>query len=271
MFKQIGLATLAALLFAQCGGSNSDALQQELAALKQRVQNDSLMLLDFETQFSSIDSAISQVMRFTDDAYSMDKRDLKSQIQQIDRILTEKNAEIEKLQKDISRANGSAKAVATLKKSLEDKQRLMEQQAQEVEALKMRISELQGENERLVNETAMLQQGIQQKDEIINAVSNQVAEEQRKLEQVRQEAARAEQTAKAAQQQTLSEYYMIADQLIESARLVSKPKAKEDLASKAYQYLCKAHKANSYQALQRMDALKADKELGKFLKTAQCN
>lgn len=269
MLRLITLFFIASL-FASCGSNQScGEIEQELSSLKQRIQNDSLLIADFDRQVLDIDMAIDEIAQLTQEAeQGGSRRSVQDKIATIETIIADKIAAIEQLEKELDSANSSKRRFS---RELEDKKQLIEMQLAEINDLKNQVGILRNENQTLANENVGLQQTVQGQNQTITQISNEVAQAQQRLNQLNQEIAQKEQQAENLQRQMLNQDILQAQLLAQTAEKISKPAVKQELVQEAVNLLCSAHQNGDYQALGEITKIRDNRKLDNAFKKVSCN
>jgi chromosome segregation ATPase len=238
--------------------------KSELQALKQRLQNDSLLLADMGTEMEAIDKSISEITSFT----SSSDKSTPEKIKEMDNLIATTTEKIKTLEDKISKSNSSFKNTTALTKSLEAQKKLIEEQQSEIDRLK--------------EEVGILKTEIGKKEDVIGGLktvagenAKTIAQAEARLRQLNSEINSAQMSKNNLDRQINQEYFTMAETLIELAvdrkgLLPNAEKQRREMTIKAYEYLCKLHKRGYYSALTEMSKLENHDKLGKYLKGQSC-
>ena len=272
-------SVLISVLFFACGSevSNREIEGGMAVQSNQRQINDSLLLAAMQSEMEAVEAGIDELIAFTDKASSgkMNRRDFQAKVKKIDNLVKEQKEQIAKLEQELKAAGVNSPVVKLLEKNLEDKRRLVEQQARELIQLKNRVGELESENLGLKTEKVELTQTVKAQDQEISNINQQVNEAKMLLSRLQAEIQQSQGQAQNLQKQLNREYMRIATELVEIADdakgvLGSAKGTRKDCAEKAFDYFCLAHKNGEYSALTQIQRLKDHKKLGKFVAGKDC-
>jgi chromosome segregation ATPase len=238
--------------------------KSELEALKQRLQNDSLLLADMGNEMEEIDKTISEITAFTT---SSDKS-TPEKIKEMESLIISSNAKITELEKKIVQSNSSFKNTTALTKSLDAQRKLIDEQRVEIERLSGKVIELEGEIVKKDSEIGGLKT-------VAGENAKTIAQAEARLRQLNSEINSAQMSKNNLDRQINQEYFAMAKTLIELAEdrkglLPNAEKQRGEMTIKAYEYLCKLHKRGDYSALTEMSKLENNSKLKKYLKGQSC-
>ena len=256
------LIPLFAVLLFSCKSEKS-----ELQALKQRLQNDSLLLADMGGEMEEIDKAISECALFT----SKIDKSTPDKIKEMDELITSTNEKIKDLEDKISKSNSTFKNNILLTKSLEIQKDKVKEQDEEIKNLKKLLTEYKGRIDELINKQGKeleAQKGLQTQLE-------RLREENEKL---KKDVASGISGGELSQSQIESlKNQMYKNQLNSAKYLIGlaeeisfNPKIRKQIARQAFEFLCKLQKDGYNQARVEINALKIHKKLDKFVEDLNC-
>lgn len=238
--------------------------KSELEALKQRLQNDSLLLADMGNEMEEIDKTISEITAFTT---SSDKS-TPEKIKEMESLIISSNAKITELEKKIVQSNSSFKNTTALTKSLDAQRKLIDEQRVEIERLSGKVIELEGEIVKKDSEIG----GLKTTN---SGLSKNVADAEKRLSQLNSEIRTAQSSKASLDNQINQEYMTMARTLVDLAEdnrgiFKNADNQRREMAIKAYEYFCKLHKRGVYSALSEMSALQSNKKLAKYVNRQSC-
>lgn len=233
----------------------------------------SLQRIKFDSIFSNIDSLYS----FGKNDVKINKKNFLEKLDQIDLIIKENIAEIEKLTKEIE-ASKIISSQLTVNELKSKKVKLEQINSELIKSLKEEALKTEGENivlnEKVKDLTVSNYELEMERKRLSRAIRKQ---KRNKIAYDNELDALRKAQKKSEDQITLS--YIEAGKNLEDIANNSKKilffdnmsnSAKNDLAEHAFEYYCLAHKRGNVQALTLITALKENKKLGKFVKDKEC-
>jgi chromosome segregation ATPase len=269
-----------ALFIASCGGPTNASISSENDQLKQRIQNDSLLLADMGIEMEEVDDAINKIIEYTNTAAqgggTTSSRDKAEKLNEIKQIIESSTEKISALEEKIAKSNSSFKNNAVLTKSLEAQKKLIAEQQQEIERLTGEVIVLTGKNKDLEDERGGLISTVNNQGMTIQQYEKDISTAQQRLSDLNKAISSANNDKANVNRQIDKEYFAIAKTLVEMAEdrkgsFKNAKQQREDLAKQAFGYYCKLHKRGAYEGLQEMTNLKSHKTLGKFVQYESCN
>jgi chromosome segregation ATPase len=242
--------------------------KSELEALKQRLQNDSLLLADMGSEMEDIDKAISDCALFT----SKIDKSTPDKIKEMDNLITSTNEKIKDLEDKISKSNSTFKNNILLSKSLEIQKDKVKERDEEIKNLNVLLKKYEGRIDELINkqrDELDAQQGLQ-------AQIDRLREENEKL---KKEVEAGQSSGKMSLAQVESLKNKIFENQLNSAKYIINlakdinfnKKRRKDMARKAFDILCTMQKDGYYEARNEINKLKnEDEELKKFVEDLNC-
>jgi len=255
----ICLLPLVALIFFCCKNES-----KELESLRQKMQNDSLLLTSVGAEMEEIDKAITEISAFTGSG----EKTTPEKIKAIQDLITSSTDKIKELEEKVAKSNSTIRNNSVITKSLETQKKLIEEQQIEINALKEKIGVLEGEIGKKDIEIGGLKT-------VAGENAKTIAQAEARLRQLNSEINSAQMSKNNLDRQISQEYFAMARTLIELAEdnrgiFKNADNQRRDMTIKAYEYLCKLHKRGEYSALTEMTTLQSNKKLGKYLKGQSC-
>jgi hypothetical protein len=267
------------LIISSCKNEADEYKNLYSSLIKER-EADSIILSKVSLQRIKFDSIFSNI----DSLYSLGKNDVKinkknflEKLDQIDLIIKENIAEIEKLTKEIE-ASKIISSQLTVNELKSKKVKLEQINSELIKSLKEEALKTEGENivlnEKVKDLTVSNYELEMERKRLSRAIRKQ---KRNKIAYDNELDALRKAQKKSEDQITLS--YIEAGKNLEDIANNSKKilffdnmsnSAKNDLAEHAFEYYCLAHKRGNVQALTLITALKENKKLGKFVKDKEC-
>ena len=237
----------------------------ELEILKERLKNDSLLLLEMGNEMEQIDKAISEITAFT----SSGNKSVPEKIKEMEDLIVKSNSKIVQLEKMIAESNSSFKNSSALTKSLEAQKKLIEEQKNEIERLTGKVIELE---DKITTKNSEIG-GLKTTN---SNLSKNVEDAEKRLRQLNNEIRSAQSDKNSLESKINQEYMNMATTLVELAEdnkgiFKNADNQRRDMAIKAFEYYCKLHKRGVYSGLSSMSALQNHKKLGKYVRGQNCN
>jgi hypothetical protein len=267
------------LIISSCK-NEADEYKNLCSSLIKEREADSIILSKVSLQRIKFDSIFSNI----DSLYSLGKNDVKinkknflEKLDQIDLIIKENIAEIEKLTKEIE-ASKIISSQLTLNELKSKKVKLEQINSELIKSLKEEALKTEGENIVLNEKVKDLTVSNYELEMERKRLSRAIRKQKRNKIAYDNELDALRKAQKNSEDQiTLS--YIEAGKNLEDIANNSKKilffdnmsnSAKNDLAEHAFEYYCLAHKRGNVQALTLITALKENKKLGKFVKDKEC-
>jgi hypothetical protein len=273
------ILSLFILVISSCKNEADEYKNLYSSLIKER-EADSIILSKVSLQRIKFDSIFSNI----DSLYSLGKNDVKinkknflEKLDQIDLIIKENIAEIEKLTKEIE-ASKIISSQLTVNELNSKKVKLEQINSELIKSLKEEALKTKGENivlnEKVKDLTVSNYELEMERKKLSRAIRKQ---KRNKIAYDNELVALRKAQKNSEDQITLS--YIEAGKNLEDIANNSKKilffdnmsnSAKNDLAEHAFEYYCLAHKRGNIQALTLISALKENKKLGKFVKDKEC-
>ena len=273
------ILSLFILVISSCKNEADEYKNLYSSLIKER-EADSIILSKVSLQRIKFDSIFSNI----DSLYSLGKNDVKinkknflEKLDQIDLIIKENIAEIEKLTKEIE-ASKIISSQLTVNELNSKKVKLEQINSELIKSLKEEALKTKGENivlnEKVKDLTVSNYELEMERKKLSRAIRKQ---KRNKIAYDNELVALRKAQKNSEDQITLS--YIEAGKNLEDIANNSKKilffdnmsnSAKNDLAEHAFEYYCLAHKRGNIQALTLISALKENKKLGKFVKDNEC-
>jgi hypothetical protein len=273
------ILSLFILVISSCKNEADEYKNLYSSLIKER-EADSIILSKVSLQRIKFDSIFSNI----DSLYSLGKNDVKinkknflEKLDQIDLIIKENIAEIEKLTKEIE-ASKIISSQLTVNELNSKKVKLEQINSELIKSLKEEALKTKGENivlnEKVKDLTVSNYELEMERKKLSRAIRKQ---KRNKIAYDNELDALRKAQKNSEDQITLS--YIEAGKNLEDIANNSKKilffdnmsnSAKNDLAEHAFEYYCLAHKRGNVQALTLISALKENKKLGKFVKDKEC-
>jgi hypothetical protein len=267
------------LIISSCKNEADEYKNLYSSLIKER-EADSIILSKVSLQRIKFDSIFSNI----DSLYSLGKNDVKinkknflEKLDQIDLIIKENIAEIEKLTKEIE-ASKIISSQLTVNELKSKKVKLEQINSELIKSLKEEALKTEGENIVLNEKVKDLTVSNYELEMERKRLSRAIRKQKRNKIAYDNELDALRKAQKNSEDQiTLS--YIEAGKNLEDIANNSKKilffdnmsnSAKNDLAEHAFEYYCLAHKRGNVQALTLITALKENKKLGKFVKDKEC-
>jgi chromosome segregation ATPase len=243
--------------------------KSELQALKQRLQNDSLLLADMGGEMEEIDKAIGECALFTSKKID---RSTPEKIKEMDNLIASTNEKIKDLEEKISKSNSSFKNTTFLTQALEVQKEKVKEKDEEIKNLNVLLKKYEGRIDDLIKNQGKeieAQQGLQ-------AQIDRLREENEKL---KKEVEAGQSSGKMSLAQVESLKNKIFENQLNSAKYIINlakdinfnKKRRKDMARKAFDILCTMQKDGYYEARNEINKLKnEDEELKKFVEDLNC-
>ena len=135
--------------------------KSEIQALKQRLQNDSLLLADMGGEMEEIDKAIGECALFTSKKID---RSTPEKIKEMDNLIASTNEKIKDLEEKISKSNSSFKNTTFLTQALEVQKEKVKEKDEEIKNLNVLLKKYEGRIDDLIKNQGKeieAQQGLQ--------------------------------------------------------------------------------------------------------------
>ena len=273
------ILSLFILVISSCKNEADEYKNLYSSLIKER-EADSLILSKVSLQRIKFDSIFSNI----DSLYSLGKNDVKinkknfiEKLDQIDLIIKENIAEIEKLSKEIE-ASKIISSQLTVNEFNSKKVKLEQINSELIKSLKEEALKTEGENIVLNEKVKDLTVSNYELEMERKRLSRAIRKQKRNKIAYDNELVALRKAQKNSEDQiTLS--YIEAGKNLEDIANNSKKilffdnmsnSAKNDLAEHAFEYYCLAHKRGNVQALTLITALKENKKLGKFVRDKEC-
>ena len=273
------ILSLFILVISSCKNEADEYKNLYSSLIKER-EADSIILSKVSLQRIKFDSIFSNI----DSLYSLGKNDVKinkknflEKLDQIDLIIKENIAEIEKLTKEIE-ASKIISSQLTVNELNSKKVKLEQINSELIKSLKEEALKTKGENivlnEKVKDLTVSNYELEMERKKLSRAIRKQ---KRNKIAYDNELDALRKAQKNSEDQITLS--YIEAGKNLEDIANNSKKilffdnmsnSAKNDLAEHAFEYYCLAHKRGNVQALTLITALKENKKLGKFVRDKEC-
>ena len=267
------------LLISSCKNEAEDYKNLYSGLIKER-EADSIILSKISLQRIKFDSIFSNI----DSIYSLGKNNVKinkknflEKLDQIDFIIKENSAEIEKLTKEVE-ASKLVSSQLTINEFNSKKLKLEQINSDLIKSLKEEALKTEGENIMLNEKVKDLSVSNYELEIERKRLSREIRKQKRNKIAYENELEAMRKAQKNSEDRiTLS--YIEAGKNLEDIANNSKKilffdnmsnSAKNDLAEHAFEYYCMAHKRGNVQALTLISALKENKKLGKFVRDKEC-
>lgn len=269
--KRLAFLLLGGALILQSCSNEAEVLKQQNQALQAQLTEDSTLLAQYNTQIQDIDQALGEAMRFNAEmsqTENMDRMDALAKISKMSEMISSSTARITELEGALKTKSSRYSA---LKRSLDKKKALLEEQVQMIDGLKTRVSELETENVNLKSEVEAQSLALAAGQDSLQVARAEITATQKRLNQSIED---AEAAAQKAHEEMIATYISIGDELLQSAKdnknMFGK-KQREQATREAYSWFCKADKAGGSEGLTRLSAIESDKRLAKYVKDMNCD
>ena len=259
--KTINIILIISLLAYSCNSN-----EEEITELKNRITQDSLLLLKVNENVETINGALDSINSLHNElnnSESIDKEDAISKINTITQILKEKDTEISALENEIENLKTSLpKGYFT-----ENKQKI-KLQLQYYEELKVELENSKKENVNLNKLIQEKDKELVSKDNIILQLEKERTLQKIKLENLNTEIVIAENEFNDAKLNTAKTYYELSNDLKNLADKTSgilAKKKKKNLINIAYQYYKKSYELGFNKAKMKIEQMETEKKYYKYL------
>ncbi|MCP4440966.1 MAG: hypothetical protein GY810_18750 [Aureispira sp.] len=264
------------LFLASCG-SDCTVLNEQNAQLQQRIKDDSLLLADWGEQTAAVNGLFDEVEEISSSAGSLEGEDLEQKAQLALGVIEKGKDQIAELEKKLAASKSSYKKNKALKATIKTLKTKLADYENVVEELKEEHVILTGENQRLQKIVFRKTTTITERDVIIEKAEKQLDQLNAEIQKMDIEKKALEKEKEELNKKKNDMYVNIARQLIQTAEGLkggvggNVKKTKQEMASKAYDILCDAHKNKGvFEALGEMHALKTNPKLGKLILDKNC-
>ena len=256
------------IVITSCSSEKNGSGSKDYEALKQRMQNDSILMADMGAEMEQIGKYIDEISNFTS---NNPKGSTPEKLKAIENLIISSNKKINDLEMKIANSNSSLKDNGAFNMTLNTQKKLIQDQQKEIERLTGRVIDLEKTIDDKDVQIGGLKNTVDGDSKTISNLTKTVADAEKKLRLLNNEISQAQSSKASLENQINQEYASIASTLVTLAEDISFNKeTKRDMANKAFDYYCKLHKRGYYSALTEMTALKANKKLGKFVASKQC-
>jgi len=272
----LSLFAMLSMLFFSCSGKSDKSLAAENERLKQRMQNDSIVLADLGNEMTEVDEAINKILELTGSVSTGGSQSEKKQkVKEIEALIQSSVDKIAKLEQDLKQSNSSLKNSAALMQSLEAQKKMIAEQQKEIERLTGEVIVLKESNQTLKTSNENLSETVDVQSSKINSLGNDVNVAQQRLGELNRQISSANGNMDAINKQINKEYFAIARTLTEMAEdrkgvFKNAKEQRKSMTVKAMQYYCKLHERGVYEALAEISSLQGHAELGKYVKNESC-
>jgi chromosome segregation ATPase len=264
------IAIMSTILFFACSSDkNGPAKKSEYEALKQKLQNDSILMADMGAEMEQIGKYIDEISSFTAEN---PKGSTPEKLKAIEDLIISSNKKINDLETKIANSNSTLKDNVPLNISLNTQKKLILEQQKEIERLTGRVIDLEKTIDDKDLQIGGLKTTVDGNNKVISNLSKSVSDAEKRLRDLNAEISAAKSSKTALDNQINQEYASIAGTLVSLAEDISfNGDTKREMANKAFDYYCKLHKRGYYNALTELSALKSNKKLKKYLVNRECN
>lgn len=260
------LVALSLLFNFSCNTDELAKKEKTIQDLKNRILNDSLLLIEVNSNIKSINYTLDSVSVLHDELKNSkitDKEEALKRIKAISQVLFDKNKQVSVLEKEISKLESSLPDgyISESKKQIKI-------QLEYYQNLQKEISELKTNTINLNKIITEKDKELKKKDNTINKLLEEQTKQAIKLEKVKTDIIIAENEFEEAQLNTAKTYYSLSSDLQDFADKTSgifAMRKKKMLINLAYEYYKKSYKLGYNKALTKITLFESEKKYYKYL------
>ncbi len=253
-------------LIVACQPDNSE----ELTELKEKQQNDSILLAEFTREMDEINNALDSVAKMEAELQAQDemkKKDALEKIQQINQLLHNRGEKINELEQELE--NLEAQYNKTLARGyVTEGQERIRIKSKYYEELEQRIKELESENISLKQILEEKEKELVEKDDVISKIKKEREKQARELKKLEEDILNKKVALDDAKKEAAETYYEMAHDMRrladETSGLLNRKK-KTKMTKLAYEYYKKSYEMGYLKAKSKIELMETDKSYAKFL------
>lgn len=257
---------LISLLQLACSSDELSKKETELVALKERITQDSLLLLKVYSNIQNINQTLDSVDYLHSEMKGLkevSKQTALEKISKINEILIAKNDKITKLESDLSRLKTSLPIG-----SVSESKKQIELQLKYYKSLKKELENANNENINLTKIIREKDRKLLKKTNIVRQIEKEKSIQKITIDRLHTEIIVAENEFSEAILTTAKTYYELSNEirkLADQTSSIMASKKKKELINLAYEYYKKAYELGYNKAKLKIELMESEKKYYKYL------